>query len=199
MTTGNRAADCSRKTKETDIEVSVRLGSRDTAVATGIGFFDHLLEAASFHGELGLTIRAQGDLHVDYHHLVEDVGLVLGRALRSAIGPDPAIARFASALVPMDDALALVALDVSGRGSATFDAGLGTGRVRDFDAALVREFLLALAREGGITLHARLLCGDDTHHRLEAVFKALGRALREALAPRTGGAPSTKGTLGSGA
>ena len=190
-----RTASRTRTTKETDISVTVRLGRRETDIATGVGFFDHLLEAASFHGELGLAICASGDLDVDYHHLVEDTGLVLGEAVRAAVGPNPAIVRFASAAVPMDDALALVAVDVSGRGSATLDEMLSEGRVRDFDASLVREFFLAWAREAGITLHVRILCGADTHHRLEAVFKAFGMALRDALRPREGEIPSTKGTL----
>lgn len=190
-----RTASRTRTTKETDITVTVRLGRRETEVSTGIGFFDHLLEAASFHGELGLTVRASGDLHVDYHHLVEDTGLVLGEAVRAAVGPNPAIVRFASATVPMDDALALVAIDVSGRGCATLDERLSDGRVRDFDASLVREFFLAWARQAGVTLNVRILCGIDTHHRLEAVFKAFGMALRDALRPRDGDVPSTKGTL----
>ena len=196
MTAQVRKATRTRKTKETDVTVTVRLGRRETSVATGIGFFDHLLEAAGFHGELGLSVVASGDLHVDYHHLVEDVGLVLGATLRDAIGVDPAIVRFASATMPMDDALALAAVDVSGRGSATLEASLSDGHVRDFSASLVREFFLAFAREAGITLHVRLLCGVDTHHRLEAAFKAFGMALRDAFVLREGEVPSTKGSLG---
>jgi imidazoleglycerol-phosphate dehydratase len=188
--------ESTRKTKETDVRVTVRLGARDSSIRTGIGFFNHILEGASFHGELGLVIEAAGDLHVDYHHLVEDVGLVLGRAIRAAIGPEPAIVRFGSSTVPMDDALALVAVDVSGRGGAFCDPALNQGRVRDFEASLVREFFHAFAREAGVTLHVRVLCGDDAHHRLEAAFKAFGMALRQALGPRSGGVPSTKGTLG---
>jgi imidazoleglycerol-phosphate dehydratase len=194
-----RNAEVTRTTKETSIKVALHLGSRDTRVATGVGFFDHLLSAASFHGRWGLTIEGSGDLHVDYHHLVEDAGLVIGKAFRELIGSAPAIARFASVFVPMDEALAHVVIDVSGRGGAYLDRAISEGTVRDFDAGLAREFLLALAREAGITLHVRVLAGNDAHHRLEAVFKALGMCLFQALAPAADGVPSTKGRLGDGA
>ena len=194
-TGGAVCREAARRTRETDVKVSMTLGSRETSVATGIGFFDHILTAAGYHGRWGLAVAATGDLHVDDHHLVEDVGLVIGAVLAACAGPDRAVVRFAHALVPMDDALALVAVDVSGRGGAYVDDEVGRGSVRGFEASLVKEFLGALAREAGITLHARILAGENTHHRLEALFKALGRAIGAALAPAQGGAPSTKGVL----
>lgn len=191
-----RSARETRNTKETQISLGVCVGVRTTDVQTGIGFFDHMLTAMSFHGRLGLTVEATGDLHVDYHHMVEDVGIVLGRALRKAIGPDPSIVRFGHAAVPMDESLSLVAVDVSGRGGAFVDERVAQGWIRDFDASLVTDFLKAFAGEAGITLHVRLLCGRNVHHQLESVFKGLGLALRDALT-ETGedDAPSTKGTL----
>ena len=194
--TENREAEVTRKTKETDITVAVRLGARETSVNTGIGFFDHMLHAASFHGKLGLTVNASGDLNVDYHHVVEDVGLVMGKAIRKTIGPEPSIVRFGSALVPMDDALSQVAVDVSGRGGAYISDEVVDGRVRDFSAALIRDFMKAFAREAGITIHVRVISGEETHHRLEAVFKAFGLSLSRALTLSKGNVPSTKGTLG---
>ncbi|HAK93435.1 MAG TPA: imidazoleglycerol-phosphate dehydratase [Planctomycetes bacterium] len=195
MTTPERTrdAEAARATKETTIKVRLRLGSRETRAATGVGFFDHLLTAASFHGRWGLVIEAAGDIHVDYHHLVEDAGLVIGGAFRDLAAASPAIARFASACVPMDEALAHVAVDVSGRGGAHVDPAIAEGAARDFDAGLVREFLIGFARAAGITLHARLLAGEDTHHRLEALFKALGICMARAFEPAEGGVPSTKG------
>ncbi|HNS00594.1 MAG TPA: imidazoleglycerol-phosphate dehydratase [Planctomycetota bacterium] len=190
-----REAEAARATKETTIEVRLRLGSRETRAATGVGFFDHLLTAASFHGRWGLAIDARGDLHVDYHHLVEDAGLVIGDAFRQLAAASPGIARFASAWAPMDEALAHVVVDVSGRGGAHVDPAIAAGATRDFDAGLAREFLIAFARSAGITLHARLLAGEDTHHRLEALFKALGMCLARAFEPADGGVPSTKGAL----
>ncbi len=190
-----RDAEAARATKETTIKVCLHLGSRETRAATGVGFFDHLLTAASFHGRWGLVIEGTGDIHVDYHHLVEDAGLVIGGAFKELVAKSPAIARFASACVPMDEALAHVAVDVSGRGGAHVDPAIAEGATRDFDAGLVREFLIAFARAAGITLHARLLAGRDTHHRLEALFKALGICLSRALDPADGGVPSTKGAL----
>ncbi len=190
-----RRAELTRKTKETEITVALELGRRRAEISTGVGFFDHLLSALSFHGRLGLKVQGSGDIEVDYHHLVEDVGIVLGEALRLAIGSEPAVERFGSAAVPMDEALVLAAVDISGRGGAFVDGALCTGAVRDFDASLVKEFLIGFARSAGITLHVRLLCDGNTHHKLEAACKALGRALWTALAPTPeGGSSSTKGT-----
>jgi imidazoleglycerol-phosphate dehydratase len=193
------AAEVSRTTKETSVKVTLCLGKRETRVATGVGFLDHLLTAASFHGRWGMTLEACGDIHVDYHHLVEDAGLVIGRAFRQIVGDAAAIARFATVFVPMDEALAQVVVDVSGRGAAYVDPALANGSVRDFDAGLAREFLLAFAREAGVTLHARALSGEDTHHTLEALFKALGMCMFAALSPAADGIPSTKGALGGSA
>ncbi len=191
----NRTAQVERKTGETDISVRVTLGSRNVDIATGIGFFDHMLHALGFHGALGLEVKATGDLHVDYHHVVEDTGIVLGKALRKAVGPDPALARFASAVVPMDESLALAAVDVSGRGGAFFDDQVGRGWVRDFSASLCLEFFRAFAREAGMTMHVRLLAGEDTHHRIEAAFKAIALCLKQALTEVEGASLSTKGSL----
>ncbi len=201
MTTPERncKAEVTRTTKETSIKAALLLGSRVTRVSTGVGFLDHLLTAASFHGRWGLALEGSGDIHVDYHHLVEDTGLVIGKAFRELVGGTPAIVRFANAVVPMDEALAEVVVDVSGRGGAYLDPAVAKGSVRDFDAGLVREFLIAFAREAGITLHVRVLAGVDAHHTLEAVFKALGMCVSQALAPAPDGVPSTKGSLGVGA
>ena len=167
-------------------------------VETGVPFFDHMLDAFGRHGLFDLTVRAQGDVDVDAHHTVEDTGIVLGRALAEALGEKAGIERFGSAFVPMDEALVLAALDISGRGQLHWDVEAPFGMVGDFDTQLAREFFIALAANAGITLHIRQLAGDNVHHIFEAAFKAAGRALRQAVAvdPALGGAvPSTKGVL----
>lgn len=194
----NRTGSLARKTGETDIFVSLDLdGEGVSQIDTGIGFFDHMLSAVAKHGLMDLTVRVQGDLAVDGHHTVEDTGIVLGRALSEALGDKRGIRRFGSALVPLDEALVLCAVDVSGRGGLYWDVRIGPDKVGAFDTELAHEFFVALAREAGITLHLRLVCGENAHHIIEAAFKACARALREAFEadPRVDGVPSTKGSL----
>jgi imidazoleglycerol-phosphate dehydratase len=199
MTKGSgRVGRQSRKTKETDVVLTVNLdGSGRTHVRTGIGFLDHMLDLFGKHAVFDLEIRAVGDTHVDAHHTVEDVGICLGKALSAALGDKAGIRRFGCASVPMDEALAEVSLDLSGRPFLVLNASLPTEKTGEFDAPLAEEFLRALATNAGITLHVRVPYGRNTHHALEAIFKALARALREAVAtdPRVRGVPSTKGTL----
>lgn len=188
----------SRQTQETRVDVSVSLdGTGDSRIATGIGFFDHMLTLFAKHGLFTLKIQATGDLAVDCHHTVEDVGIVLGQALQQAMGDKRGIRRYGQFLVPMDEALAQVILDFSGRPFLVFDAELGQGRVGELDVEMVEEFLRALAVNAGITLHVRILYGKNRHHMIEAIFKALGRALAQSLEidPRVQGVPSSKGML----
>ncbi len=187
-----------RTTAETDVEVSVNLDGRGRAEAvTGIGFFDHCLVALGYHAGLDLVVRASGDLQVDAHHTVEDVGLCLGRALGQALGDRSGIARFGWALLPMDDALVQVALDCSGRPYLDYRVAAPQPAVGQFDAALGREFFRALATGAGLTLHLASLAGDNSHHLLEAAFKGAGRALAQAVTrlPGRPEVPSTKGVL----
>jgi imidazoleglycerol-phosphate dehydratase len=193
-----RVARQSRKTKETDINLSIDLdGSGRTDIRTGIGFLDHMLDLFGKHGLFDLELRATGDTHVDAHHTVEDVGIGLGKALAAALGDKAGIRRFGCASVPMDEALAEVSLDISGRPLLVFNATFPTEKTGEFDAQLAEEFLRALATNAGLTLHVRVPYGKNTHHIAEAIFKALARALREAVAtdPRVCGVPSTKGIL----
>ncbi len=195
----SRAGEARRKTKETDVRVRVDLDGYGRAkVKTGIGFFDHMLEALARHAPYDLEIAATGDLHVDAHHTVEDVGIVLGQALAQALGERRGIRRYGEATVPLDDALARVVVDVSGRPYVAFHAEPPTWqKLGDYDVALTPEFFRALATHGGLTLHLDLLRGQNAHHAVEAVFKAAARALGDAtrLDPRVTGVPSTKGTL----
>lgn len=193
-----RAATVSRKTMETDITVSVQLdGSGITDIATGIGFFDHMLTLWARHGLFDLTVRMQGDLYVDGHHSVEDAGIVLGQALLKALGDKAGIKRYGTVFVPMDEALAMVSLDISGRPYLVFEGELPSIKIGEFDSELLEEFLRALAVHAGLTLHVRILYGKNAHHMVEAVFKALGRALDEATRKdeRIVGVMSTKGML----
>jgi len=194
----SRRAEVRRTTAETDISLSLCLdGAGHADVVTGIGFLDHMLALFAHHGRFDLTLRAGGDLHVDGHHTVEDIGLSLGQALREAVGDKRGIRRYGSFLLPMDEALAQVALDLSGRPYFAHDLQLAGVRIGEFDAGLTPHFLRSLATESGMTLHVRLLAGSDPHHIVEAVFKGLGRALAEAC-ERHGlddAVPSTKGTL----
>lgn len=194
-----REATIERTTAETDIRVTVNLdGTGRVRAATGIGFFDHMLSALGRHGRLDLDVAVTGDLEVDGHHTVEDTGIVIGQAIAAALGEKAGIARFGSAFVPMDEALVLAALDISGRGQLHWAAEVPFGMVGDFDTQLAREFFIALAANAGITLHVRQLAGDNVHHILEAAFKAAGRALRQAVAidpALAGEVPSTKGVL----
>jgi imidazoleglycerol-phosphate dehydratase len=195
----SRRGEARRKTKETEVRVAIELdGSGRAEIKTGIGFFDHMLEALARHAPYDLEIAASGDLHVDAHHTVEDVGIVLGQALSQALGERRGIRRYGEATVPLDDALARVVVDVSGRPYVAFHADPPTWqRLGDYDVALTPEFFRALATHGGLTLHLDLLRGQNAHHVVEAVFKAAARALGEAttLDPRVQGVPSTKGTL----
>ena len=193
-----RTAKAVRATNETDIGLSVDLDGTGVAdVETGIGFFDHMLAALARHALVDLTVRAKGDLEVDDHHTVEDTGIVLGQALREALGDKRGIRRFGSVMVPLDEALVMAAVDISGRGELYWDVPIGPAKVGTFDTELGHEFFAGLAREAGITLHLRLVCGTNAHHILEAAFKAAARALREAVEPdpRVEGVPSTKGSL----
>jgi imidazoleglycerol-phosphate dehydratase len=194
-----RTARVERRTEETSIEVELNLdGTGRWQVDTGVGFLDHMLSHVAVHGMLDLAVHAVGDLHVDAHHTVEDIGIALGAALRQAIGDRRGIVRYGQSLLPMDEALALIALDFSNRGLFVGNLPFATEQVGGFDAQLVDEFLRALAQNAGMTLHVRLICGSNTHHQAEAVFKGLGRALRQAIAidpQRQDMAPSTKGVL----
>ncbi len=191
-----RTATIERRTAETRVSLQLSLDGGESRIRTGLGFFDHMLAQLARHGGLGLTLEAEGDLPVDSHHLVEDVGLCLGDALRTALGDRAGIARFAHAYVPLDEALARVVVDLSGRPWCEFHADLPPVVLGDgFQTEMVREFFIALALRGGLALHADLLRGVNTHHKVEALFKALGRALREAVRIEGSGIPSTKGTL----
>lgn len=193
-----RLAEIKRTTAETDIELRLNLdGEGNYQVNTGVGFFEHMLCLWTKHGAFDLDLKALGDLHVDAHHTVEDVGICLGQALKKALGNKAGIIRYGSAIIPMDEALALAAVDLSGRGFLVYDVPLPSSRLGDFDTELVEEFLRALAMNGEFTLHIRLLAGNNTHHIIEAIFKALGRALRQAVSQdaRGRGVPSTKGVL----
>jgi imidazoleglycerol phosphate dehydratase HisB len=185
-----------RKTRETSVSVQLTLtGSGQSAVKTGVGFLDHLLEQLARHSGIDLTVEGQGDLHVDAHHTVEDVALTLGQALNDALGDRSGIARFGDATVPLDEALASVAIDLSGRPYAALDLDFASDKLGDLPSQMVSHFLWSLALEGRFALHARLLAGVNDHHKVEATFKALAIALRQALEPRSGGVPSTKGAL----
>ncbi len=193
-----RRIELARQTGETDIRLTLDLdGQGRWNIDTGVPFFDHMLSHVAVHGLLDLDLVCRGDIAVDAHHTVEDVGIVLGQALAQALEDKRGIARYGQMLLPMDEALALVALDFSGRGLLVFDAPLRAQKVGTFDAELTPEFLRALAHNAGMTLHVRLLGGTNTHHIIEAVFKALGRALGQAVAydPRRLGIASTKGVL----
>lgn len=193
-----RTASKQRKTNETVIEVACNLdNSQDVTISTGVGFFDHMLELFARHGRIGLTVKANGDLHIDSHHTVEDVGIVLGQVIKEALGDKKQINRYGTAYVPMDETLGFVSLDISGRPFLVLDATFENEKLGNFDTELVREFLQAFAFQSGITLHARVLYGINTHHKVEALFKALGRALAEAIRinPEIVGVNSTKGLI----
>ena len=194
-----RTATITRKTAETDITVQIDLdGTGRYDNHTGVGFFDHMLDQLSRHALIDMTIRATGDLHIDDHHTVEDVGIALGQALTAALGDKRGIRRYGSCHLPMDDAQVRAALDLSGRPFLVWNVDIPTAKIGTFDTELVREFFQALATHGGITLHVDKLHGFNSHHIAEAAFKAVARALREAVEPdprRADAIPSTKGTL----
>jgi len=194
----SRYARVDRATRETDITVALDLdGDGSVAVQTGVPFFDHMLDALGRHMRLTLEVRADGDLAVDAHHTVEDVGICLGQAFNQALGDRRGIRRFGSASVPMDEALVLCAVDISGRGSLTYDISVPIEFIGTFDTTLAKEFLIAFATNAGITVHMHELAGENAHHIIEAAFKALARALYEAVSidPRVTEVPSTKGSL----
>ena len=193
-----RKGECVRKTRETVISVSLDLdGDGDVAISTGLPFFDHMLELMFRHALIDLNLEASGDLDVDGHHTVEDTGLAIGSALSNALGDKKSITRFGSALVPMDECLAEVALDICGRPYLHYAVPLEQELIEKFDSTLAKDFFLSMVNEAKLTMHVDLRSGGGVHHSLEAVFKAAGRALKEAVAldPRVGGIPSTKGTL----
>lgn len=193
-----RTATITRTTRETDIALQLNLdGSGQTSIATGVGFFDHMLDALSRFALLDLTLTCRGDTQVDAHHTVEDTGICLGRAIRGALGDRAGIRRVGSAYLPMDEALAFAAIDISGRPYLAFDADFTAPMVGAFDTQLAEEFLRAVAVNAGLTVHAKVLAGRNDHHKLEALFKAFGLALRDAAAvdPRVTGVLSTKGAL----
>jgi imidazoleglycerol-phosphate dehydratase len=193
-----RSATIRRETRETRIEVFCDLDTAaDAKVSTGIPFFDHMLDALGRHGLMTLSVDAVGDLEVDAHHTVEDVGICLGQAFAEALGDKTGIRRYGSATIPMDEALVLAAVDVSGRGGLTYEVELPIEFIGTFETSLAREFMAAFAQNAGVTLHVHKLAGDNAHHIVEAAFKALARALADAVAldPRVSGVPSTKGAL----
>ncbi|WBL79023.1 imidazoleglycerol-phosphate dehydratase HisB [Bradyrhizobium xenonodulans] len=195
-----RTATIKRKTKETDIEVSVNLDGTGVAnIATGIGFFDHMLDLLARHSRIDLTVKAVGDLHIDYHHTTEDTGIALGQAVRQALGNMAGITRYAGVHMPMDETLSRVVIDISGRPFLVFKAEFPRDKIGEFDTELVREWFQAFAINAGVTLHVETLYGDNSHHIAESCFKGLARALRTAVAidPKAvGEIPSTKGSLG---
>jgi len=195
-----RRASVTRTTRETEITVTVDLdGTGRSEIATGVGFFDHMLDQVARHGLIDLEIAAKGDLHIDDHHTVEDVGITLGQALRKAAGDMRGIRRYADATIPMDETLTRAAVDVSGRPFLVFRTAFPAQKVGTFDTELVREFFQALSTHAGLTLHVETFYGANAHHVAESCFKALARALRAAYAldPRTAGElPTTKGRIG---
>lgn len=194
-----RTGAVKRKTKETDIEVAVDLdGTGASAVATGIGFLDHMLDLLARHSRIDIRVKALGDLHIDQHHTTEDTGIALGQAVRQALGDMKGITRYSDVHVPMDEALTRVAIDISGRPFLVFRVAFGRDKVGAFDTELVREWFQAFAINAGITLHVETLYGANDHHIAESCFKALARALRGAVAidaRAAGEVPSTKGVL----
>ena len=194
-----RNASLSRKTRETDIQVEVTLdGSGKSEISTGVGFFDHMLDQIARHSLIDLKIQAKGDLHIDFHHTVEDVGIALGQAIRQALGDMKGITRYADVHLPMDETLTRVAMDISGRPFLVFRTEFHTPKIGEFDTQLVREFFQAFAMNAGLTLHVETLYGVNDHHISESCFKGLARALRIAVSideRQSGRVPSTKGTL----
>ena len=194
-----RNASLSRKTRETDIEVEVTLdGSGKSEISTGVGFFDHMLDQIARQSLIDLKIQAKGDLHIDFHHTVEDVGIALGQAIRQALGDMKGITRYADVHLPMDETLTRVAMDISGRAFLVFRTEFHTPKIGEFDTQLVREFFQAFAMNAGLTLHVETLYGVNDHHISESCFKGLARALRIAISideRQSGRVPSTKGTL----
>lgn len=193
-----RSASVERETSETAVRLALTLdGSGQTQIDTGIGFFDHMLNLFAAHGQFDMELCCNGDLEVDGHHSVEDIGITMGQALRQALGDKRGIRRYGTFFLPMDETLVMVSLDISGRPFLVYEGGEMTPMIGGYDTELTEEFLRALAVHGGLTLHVKVLYGTNSHHKVEAIFKALGHALREAVSydPRVTGVPSTKGSL----
>lgn len=193
-----RRSEISRQTKETDISLTLCLdGTGRAEINTGVPFMDHMLTLLTVHGFFDLTVTAKGDIEVDGHHTVEDLGICLGQALRQAVGANTPIKRYGDSAVPMDETLVRVAIDLSNRPFLSYQVALRDSKVGNFDTELAKEFLRSLSLHGGITLHVDMVRGENSHHIIEAIFKALGRALDQAttLDPRLSGALSSKGTL----
>lgn len=199
MTESSRVAKVTRATKETDIALSLAIdGTGTTAIDTGVLFFDHMLDAFGRHGLFDLEVQAKGDIEVDAHHTVEDVGIVLGKAFAQAMGDKRGIVRFGSQLLPMDETLVLAAVDISGRGQLHWDVDVPLCTLGIFDTSLAKEFFIAFATNAQVTLHVRMMAGENAHHIVEACFKAVGRAMRYALeldSRAMDALPSTKGAL----
>lgn len=189
--------DLNRKTKETDVSISLNLCGGNVSINTGIGFFDHMLTAFAVHGEFGLNVSVTGDLNVDCHHTVEDTGIVLGQAFKEALADRAGIERYGTFFIPMDESLAIASVDISGRPYLVFEAQFPEERVGAFDTCLTEEFFRAFAFNAGITLHTRVLYGKNAHHMIEAMFKAVAHAMRSAVAKRKSSDKplSTKGVL----
>lgn len=191
-----RNVTLSRKTGETDIKLSLSIdGLGEAEIDSGCGFFNHMLTLFAKHGSFDLKLSCVGDTDVDYHHSVEDVGIVLGKAFKDALGDCVGIRRYGSMLLPMDEALVLCALDISGRSYLQMNLPIPTQKVGDFDTELVNEFFVAFCRSAGVTLHIRLIDGTNSHHIIEAAFKAFGRAMKEAVVVEGNSIPSTKGII----
>lgn len=193
-----RIAEVKRNTKETDIEIRLSLdGSGNSDISTGVGFFDHMLNGMTRHGFFDLTAKVHGDLEVDCHHTIEDTGIVLGTAIKEALGDKAGIRRYGSCILPMDETLVLCAIDLSGRPYLVFDGDFPTEKIGDMDTQMVKEFFYAVSYSAGMNLHIKVLNGGNSHHMAEAMFKAFGRALDMAVAPepRVEGVLSTKGSL----
>lgn len=192
----SRLVRLERNTTETRIALELDLdGDGSSQIATGIGFFDHMLSHVARHGKLRLSVKAEGDLHIDDHHLTEDTGICLGQAIAGALGDKRGIERFGTSFVSMDEALARTIVDLSGRSFLVFQAQFSRDAINGFSLEMVREFFQAVANEGKMNLHIALLYGSNAHHQAEAMFKSFGRALREAVRVSGGGIPSTKGVL----
>ena len=193
-----RFAEVKRKTKETDIELALNLDGGERSVSTGIGFFDHMLTLFSCHSRFDLAVKCKGDTRVDYHHSVEDIGICLGEAVKRALGDKGGILRYGDAVIPMDEALVMAAVDISGRACLGFELPIDNQKIGDFDTELIEEFFTAFTRASGVTLHLRKLAGKNAHHIAEGAFKAFARAMRAAAAADEslcGSVASTKGLL----
>ena len=192
-----RIGKISRETRETKVDVEINLDGGENQISTGIGFFDHMLNLFAAHGHFGLKVNCAGDLEVDGHHSVEDIGICLGTAIKNALGDKRGINRYGTFFLPMDESLAFVSLDISGRPFLVCELGELAPMIGNFDTELVEEFLRAFAFNAGLTLHAKILYGKNSHHKVEGIFKALGHALRIAvdIKDKVQGVPSTKGIL----